>query len=128
LRKAGRDYDLADRLIAFGVLVCGIVESMPSTRVGKHVAGQLMRCGTSVAPNHAEAQSGESRKDFIHKMKLCLKELRETLVWLEYARQLGIGPTAAVEKAIRESDELIRIFVASIATAERNEKTGSFNR
>jgi len=112
-------------LIAFAVLVCGVVESLPSTRVGKHVAGQLVRCGTSVAPNHGEAQSAESRRDFIHKLRVCLKELRETLVWLEFTQQLGIGDATAIEKGVQEVDQLIRIFVTSIATAERNDKTRS---
>ncbi len=70
-----RSYDLEERLVRFAVLVCSTVESLPSTRVGKHAAGQLIRCGTSPAANYGEAQSGESRRDFIHKLKLCLKEL-----------------------------------------------------
>lgn len=118
-------YDLHKRLIAFSVLVCRIVESLPSNRVGRHVAGQLLRCGTAPAPNHGEAQSAESRRDFIHKMKVCLKELRETLVWLEFSEQLGIGEVAAVKKGIMESDELIRIFVKSIQTAQKNDRAMS---
>ena len=123
--RAGRRYDLRRRLIAYAVLVCKVAEKLPTTRVGKHVAGQLLRCGTAPAPHHAEAQGGESRKDFIHKMKLGLKELRESLVWLEFTLELGIGDAAAVEAAITETDQLIRIFVSSIATAKRNDRITS---
>ena len=110
-------------MIAYAVLVSRVAETLPTTRVGKHVAGQLLRCGTAPAPHHAEAQGGESRKDFIHKMKLGLKELRESLVWLEFTQELGIGDRAAVGEAIAETDQLIRIFVASISTARRNDRT-----
>ena len=105
------------------MLVCRIAETLPSSRIGKQVEGQLIRSGTSVAPNYGEAQAGESRRDFAHKMKICLKELRETLVWLKITHKLGIGDSAMVRDGIQESDELVRIFVASIATAERNDRT-----
>ncbi len=118
--SAERVYDLEDRLLAFAVAVCGIVEELPSTRVGNHVAGQLTRCGISPAANYGEAQGAESRKDFIHKMRVCLKELRETLVWLKFTQLLAIGEPAAVEDGIRESNELIAIFGMSIVTAKRN--------
>ena len=125
IEGGGRRYDLRERLIRYAVLVCRVAEKLPNTRVGKHVAGQLLRCGTAPMPHHAEAQGGESRKDFIHKMKLGLKELRETLVWLEFARELGIGKREEVEEAIAETDQLIRIFVSSIATAQRNDRRTS---
>jgi four helix bundle protein len=80
--KKTKEYDLEDRLIDFAVAMIDTVEALPSTRAGNHIAGQLLRSGTSPAPNYGEAQSAESRKDFIHKMKIALKELRETRVWL----------------------------------------------
>ena len=83
-RKA---FDLEERLIAFTVRVISVVESLPATRAGNQVAGQLVRCGSSPAPNYAEAQAAESRSDFIHKMKVCLKGLRETRVWLLIAQR-----------------------------------------
>lgn len=124
IEGGGRRYDLRERMIGYAVMVCRVAEKLPTTRVGKHVAGQL-RCGTAPMPHHAEAQGGESRKDFIHKMKLGLKELRETLVWLEFAHELGIGKRGEVEEAIAETDQLIRIFVSSIATAQRNDRRTS---
>ena len=82
MSKDKRTFDLEDRLIDFAVQIIYFAESLPKTKVGKHIAGQLIRCGTSPAPNYGEAQSAESRSDFIHKMKISLKELRETRVWL----------------------------------------------
>ena len=80
--KEDKSYDLEERLIDFAVRIIRMAEPMPKTRTANHIAGQLVRCGTSLAPNYGEAQSAESRADFIHKMKVCLKELRETRVWL----------------------------------------------
>lgn len=78
-----KKYDIEDRLINFSVSIINIVEKLPNTRTGNHIANQLVRCGTSPAPNYGEAQSAESRQDFIHKVKICLKELRETKIWLK---------------------------------------------
>jgi four helix bundle protein len=115
------NYDLQERLIEFAVRVLNVVESLPNSRVGNHVAGQLIRSGTSPAPNCGEAQSAESRKDFIHKMKVALKELRETLVWLLIIqRQPLVEPLDKCSPLIDENNELISIFVASIATAQKN--------
>jgi four helix bundle protein len=75
--------DLEDRLIDFAVRVVNVVEALPDSKAGNHIARQLVRSGTSPAPNYGEAQSAESRRDFIHKMKIALKELRETLIWLK---------------------------------------------
>ena len=69
-------------MIDFAVRIINVIEALPNTKVGNHIGGQLLRSGTSPAPNYGEAQSAESRKDFIHKMKIALKELRETLIWL----------------------------------------------
>lgn len=118
-------YDLQDRLIDFAVLVNQICESLPSTRMGKHVAGQLVRCGTAPAPLHAEAQGAESRRDFVHKLRLCVKELRETMSWLKYVHRLEIGENKAVDKGLSDCDRLIRILVASIKTAVRNDRKRS---
>jgi four helix bundle protein len=81
MSKEKRDFDLEDRLIDFAVRIIRTAESLPKTKVGNHIAGQLIRSGTSPAPNYGEAQSAESRSDFIHKMKVALKELRETRIW-----------------------------------------------
>jgi len=80
MSKENKQFDLEDRLIDFAVRVIRTAESLPKTKVGRHIAGQLVRCGTSPAANYGEAQSAESRSDFIHKIKICLKELREARV------------------------------------------------
>jgi four helix bundle protein len=114
-------FDLEERLINYSVLVAEIVESMPNTRAGNHFAGQLIRSGTSPALNYAEAQSGESRKDFIHKLKIVLKELRETIVCLKIiSRTKLFKSNEAIRDVINETNELISIFVKSIETAQNN--------
>ncbi len=116
-----RNYDLQEPLIEFAVRVLNVFESLPNSRAGNHVAGQLIRSGTSPAPNYGEAQSAKSQKDFIHKMKVALKELRETLVWLLIIQRKALAePVDKLTSLIEENNELISIFVASIATAQKN--------
>jgi four helix bundle protein len=76
-----RRFDLEDRLLGFASAVIDLSESLPATRAGNHVAGQVLRSGTSPYLNHGEAGAAESREDFIHNLKICLKELRETRRW-----------------------------------------------
>ena len=116
-----KTFDLENRLIDFAVKIIQVAESLPKTRAGNHVGGQLTRCGTSPAPNYGEAQSAESRPDFIHKMKVCLKELRETRVWLlMIIRANLIKPASKLDSLIDENNQLISIFVTSINTARKN--------
>ncbi len=110
--------ELEDRLIDFAVMVIGVVEALPVTKAGNHIAGQLVRSGTSPAPNYGEARSAESRKDFIHKMKISLKELRETVIWLKIISRKRLVDEALVSSAIMECGELIAIFVSSTRTAD----------
>ncbi len=117
----GRVFDLEDRLLDHSAEIVRITERLPNTRAGNHVATQLLRSGTSPFPHHGEAQSAESRRDFIHKMKVCLKELREAKRWLRLVRRIPLlGPASAVDPLLGETEELIKIFDASIRTAERN--------
>jgi four helix bundle protein len=117
----GRKYDLEERLLAFAAAVINLSEMLPSSRAGNHVAGQILRSGTSPYPNHAEAESAESREDFIHKLKVSLKELRETRRWARLiARMNWTDRNATLHFILNESDELIRIFVTSIKTAREN--------
>jgi four helix bundle protein len=110
--------ELEDRLIDFAVMVIDIVEALPNSKAGNHIAGQLVRSGTSPAPNYGEARSAESRKDFIHKMKISLKELRETLIWLKVILRKKMAERSILVSAISECEELISIFVASTKTAD----------
>ena len=111
--------ELEDRLIDFAVSIIGVAEALPNTRAGNHVAGQLIRSGTSPAPNYGEARSAESKRDFIHKMKISLKELRETMIWLKIVSRKSMVAGEIVDVAISECDELIAIFVSSTKTADR---------
>lgn len=118
-----KKFDLAERLLNYSARIIRLVNQLPKTRAGNHVAGQLLRCGTSPSPNHAEAQAAESSNDFIHKMSVGLKELRETDRWLQLLKRVPlIRRPERVDPLIHETDELIRIFVSSIRTAEK--KTG----
>jgi four helix bundle protein len=123
-RVEDRVFDLEDRLLDYAAAIIRLVEELPKTRAGNHVAAQLLRSGTSPLPNHGEAESAESPADFIHKLKVCLKELRETKRWLRLVVRIPALPPNAVDPLLRETVELIRIFVASIRTAEkRSEQT-----
>lgn len=113
-------YDLADRLIEFAVQIIDVAEALPNTRAGAHIAGQLVRCGTSPAPNHAESQSAESRNDFIHKLRIALKELRETRIWLLIIQRKSLaGEPGRVASVLAECNELIAILAASVRTARK---------
>ena len=116
-----RTFDIEERLIDFAVRVIRAADSLPKSKIGNHISGQLIRSGTSPAPNYGEAQSAESRADFIHKLKIALKELRETRIWLLIiVRAKLIQPVSKLDVLLNETDQLISIFVTSIATAQKN--------
>ena len=126
MTKENKEFNLENRLIDFAVRIIYVAESLPKTKAGNHIAGQLIRCGTAPAPNYGEAQDAESRADFIHKMKISLKELRETKIWLLIAGKANlIKPASKLEPLIDESNQLISIFVASVKTAKQNKNKNS---
>lgn len=119
-------YDLQERLINFAVDIVQVVESLSTTKSANHIGGQVLRSGTSPAFNYGEAQSAESRRDFVHKMKICLKELRETQVGLKLTIRLNVTNSPLnVERLLQECGELVSIFVKSIETANRNMTTAN---
>ena len=120
--KKDKKFDLENRLVDFAVRVIEVAESLPSTYAGKHLAGQIIRSGTSPALNYGEAQSAESVADFVHKMKICLKELRETFVCLKIIKLKNYFAEGKLDAIHQENNELISIFVKSIATAALNKK------
>ena len=85
-----KKYDLEDRLLEFAARIIKIAEQLPNSKAGNHVSGQLLKSGTSPYPNHGEAQAAESPKDFIHKLRICLKELRETQRWLKLIQRVPL--------------------------------------
>ncbi|MEA3391974.1 MAG: four helix bundle protein [Candidatus Marinimicrobia bacterium] len=111
-------FELEERLITFTVLIVQVTDKLPNSKASMNLAGQLVRSGTSVSLNYGEAQGGESRKDFIHKLKIVLKELRETHIGLKLIKRLDYLPDLLMlEKALKECNELISIFTKSIKTA-----------
>ena len=116
-----RKFDLEERLIDFSVRIIDVVEALPNTKAGNHLGGQLVRSGTSPALNYGEAQSAESQNDFIHKMKISLKELRESKNNLRIIhRKPLIKPASKLDPILNEVNELVAIFAKSIQTAEKN--------
>jgi len=115
--------ELENRLIKFAVMVNGIIESLPETYMAKNLAKQMSRSGMSPFLNYAEAQSAESRRDFIHKMKVSLKELKETSAGLKFTKAANlIKSHKKLEEVLSENTELIAIFIKSIDTATKNDQ------
>jgi four helix bundle protein len=116
-------YDLENRLLEYCVKIIKIVDQLPNSRVGNHIGGQLVKSGTSPYPNHGEAQAAESPKDFVHKLRISLKELRETQRWLKLIQRVPLlKQPEKIDIVLEETEELIKIFVASIRTAEKKKK------
>ncbi len=114
-------YNLEERLLQYSVDIVKFVSTLPNTRVGNHIAGQMLRSGTSPYPNHGEGRAAESAKDFVHKFRICLKELRETKCWLRLVERLNIAKSKSeLDYLLQETEELIKIFVTSIRTAKIN--------
>ena len=113
-------FDLEDRLIDFAARCIKVSEALPVSKAGQHLAGQLCRSGSFPALNYGEAQGAESRKDFIHKMKISLKELRETSVCLRIVVKAEMITLDNLQPLRSEANELISIFVTSINTAKKN--------
>lgn len=118
---AERTFDLEDRLVDFSSRIVDVVEALPNTRAGNYIAAQLVRCGLAPSLLYGEAQSAESRDDFIHKMKIVLKELKESRVCLKLIKKKEmIKPIAKLDNLFKETEELIAIISKSIDTAKRN--------
>ena len=115
--------ELEDRLVDFAVRIVKLSAGLPKTPAGKHIAGQILRSGTSPAPNYGEARGAESRADFIHKLRIVLKELNETSIWLRIIERSELLKRHLVADISGESRGLSRIFTASLRTAcSMNEK------
>jgi four helix bundle protein len=121
MEAGDKKYDLDERLIDFTVEVVTFTESLPNSRAANHLGGQLLRSGTSPSLNYGEVKGAQSQKDFIHKMKLCLKELRESFNNFRILKRAKICDNEqTVDSLINECNELISIFVSSIHTASKN--------
>ncbi len=111
---------LEERLIEFAVRIIRRSARLPRTSAGKHIAGQILRSGTSPAPNYGEARGAESRADFIHKNRIVLKELNETSIWLQIIERSQMLPTGQLVDVIQENGELCKIFSSTLRTARHD--------
>ena len=107
---------LEERLINFAVRIIKLSASLPRTPAGKHIAGQILRSGTSPAPNYGEARGAESRADFVHKIRVVLKELNETSIWLRIIELSGLVKRNLLIDIVQENGDLCKIFAASLKT------------
>ena len=114
---------LQRRLVSFAVKIIELVGHLPKTSAGRHVSGQILRSGTSPAPNYGEARGAESRANFEHKLRIAVKELNETGIWLFIILEARMAPTVLVENLIKENRELACILGASIRTAQAHDKS-----
>jgi four helix bundle protein len=122
-----KKFNLEERLIDFAAVIIDISEALPATFAGNHLGGQLLCSGTSPALHYSEAQAAESPVDFIHKMKVCLKELRETYNCLRFILKKN-WISSGFEAQVKESNELVAIFVISIKTAQANQQKTKVSR
>jgi four helix bundle protein len=120
--KAG---ELEERLINFAVRIIKLSANLPNTPAGKHIAGQILRSGTSPARNYGEARGGESHADFVHKLGIVLKELNETFIWLRIIEGSELLKPELLAGIMEENKELCRIFTSSLKTARSNRKATS---
>jgi four helix bundle protein len=111
---------LSERLLEFAARSGNVVDALPNTRLGRHIAGQLVRCGTSPGPNYEEACAAESRADFIHKLGIVLKELRESRFWLRLIIRRELLSEHRLAELQDEASQLCNIVGQSIVTAKAN--------
>ena len=112
--------ELLERLIDFAARVGKVVDALPDTRMGGHVGGQLVRSGTSPAPNYEEGCAAESRADFVHKLSICLKELRESRTWIRLIIKTEMLPEHRMGELLDECNQLCNIIGQSTVTAKTN--------
>jgi four helix bundle protein len=118
-QSPSRADELEQRLIDFAVRIVKLASRLPKTPAGKHIAGQILRSGTSPAPNYGEARGAESRADFVHKVRIVLKELNETSIWLHVIERSRILKPELLTEIIQENNEFCRIFTTSLKTARK---------
>ena len=115
--------ELGERLLDYGFRIIRVAEAMPGTMAGRRIGDQLLRCGTSVGANYQEAQAAESKADFVHKLQLSLKELRESNYWLRLVSKAKTLPPSQLEGLIDESRQLRAILSKAVATAKGTAKS-----
>ena len=114
--------ELEERLVNFAVRIVKLSARLPRTPAGKHIAGQILRAGTAPAPNYGEARGAESPADFVHKLRIVLKELNETSIWLHIIERSELLAARFLISIMQESKDLCRIFTSSLKTARARQK------
>jgi four helix bundle protein len=125
VNNQSKDQELADRLLRFAVLVIQLCAKLPKSEIGNLVRTQLLKCGTSPGANYEEARGAESRSDFIHKMGIVLKELKESRYWLRVIVNVPLLDRGLVHPVYIECEELIAIIAKSIFTVKKNRYASS---
>jgi four helix bundle protein len=121
--------EFENRLIDFAVRVIKVANALPRNPAGKHIANQVLRCGTAAVPHYAEARGAESRADFVHKLKIALKELNECKVWIRMVCRAELLRASLLDGLLDENEQLCRILNASITTAKnRNSLVSSVDQ
>jgi len=118
--SAKKAEEMEDRFLDFAVRVGAVVDALPDTRLGRHIGGQLVRCGTSTAPNYGEADAAESKNDFIHKLGIVFKELRESRIWIKMIIKARLLPGKRMSALLDECEQLNNIIASSLITAKKN--------
>jgi len=114
-------FDLEDRLLDYGAAIINLCRQLNHDFVERHIGGQLLRSGSAPVSHHGEAQGAESNADFIHKMRIAYKELKESDRWIKLLKRANIPlPPDSIDSLLDETNQLIRIFAASIRTAQNN--------
>ena len=116
--------DFSNRLLSFSVRILKLCEALPNNYTGKHISKQLIRSGTSIGANYEEARGAESKADFKHKMRLSLKEARETIYWLKIIQESKILKPERLDPITKEADEICSVLVSSIKTMEDEKQSG----
>lgn len=119
-----KKFDLEDRLVEFASEILNLVKDFPKSFTASHLSKQLIRSSTSAALNYGESQAAESRADFIHKLKVALKELKETQICLRIINSQDFVQTKRISPLLIETNELVAIFISSIKTARVNKQKG----
>jgi len=114
-----KDDELAERLLDFSVRIIQLVEAFPKTTTGKHAGNQLLRSGTAPGANYEEARGAESQADFVHKLSIVLKELKESRYWLKVTHRVPLVKPQRLGTLLDECEELIAIIGKSIFTVRR---------
>ena len=120
-----RARDLDERLLEYAARIIKLVEALPNTLVGKRIGDQLLRSGTSAGANYEEARGAESKSDFVHKLQIALKEMRESNFWLRLLAKANTVPATKLSDLIEESNQLRAILSKAVATAKEKHRKES---